>query len=342
MPIPAIIPAAVSAASALAGTITQGIQNAKARKEARNLKRLNQEQEVAFNWNTRLADYQNDLALKNWQLENEYNSPQAQMQRYLDAGLNPNLVYGAGASSGNAGNIGTPTVGGSVSPTDIQDAATRERNQRVSAAQTALAMLGQTADVFEKLLTIKGSIQAQNAENEGKASIGLYNRDYWNWLRPKSLDAATAKIFDWNAQADENLLRQRIADYKLNFHDAQELYSDEFGNYGTPYYIQDLQTRLQDSQADLQYQGLMNGFQTILNEIAGNPEYGKAVQSKKEVELLDKKLQLAGIDWLLRHRQYEWFPYTNGLGLVGKLIPKFSFGKKSFNGTMTNVYKRSK
>lgn len=327
MPIPAIIPAAVSAATALAGTITQGIQNAKARKEARNLKRLNQEQEVAFNWNTRLADYQNDLALKNWQLENEYNSPQAQMQRYLDAGLNPNLVYGAGASSGNAGNIGTPTVGGSVSPTDIQDAATRERNQRINAAQTALAMLGQTADVFEKLLTIKGSIQAQNAENEGKTSIGLYNRDYWNWLRPKSLDAATAKIFDWNAQADENLLRQRVADYKLNFHSPDESFMDEFGNYGTPYYVQDLQTRLQDSQADLQYQGLMNAFQTILNEIAGNPEYGKAVQSKKEVELLDKKLQLAGIDWLLRHRQYEWFPYTNGFGLVGKLIPKFSFGK---------------
>lgn len=29
-----------------------------------------------------------------WQLENEYNTPTAQMGRYKDAGLNPNLIYG--------------------------------------------------------------------------------------------------------------------------------------------------------------------------------------------------------------------------------------------------------
>lgn len=34
-----------------------------------------------------------------WQMQNEYNSPQAQMQRLTDAGLNPNLVYGNGATT---------------------------------------------------------------------------------------------------------------------------------------------------------------------------------------------------------------------------------------------------
>lgn len=28
-----------------------------------------------------------------WNMQNEYNSPEAQMQRYIDAGLNPNLIY---------------------------------------------------------------------------------------------------------------------------------------------------------------------------------------------------------------------------------------------------------
>lgn len=40
--------------------------------------------------------------------QNAYNSPKAQMQRYLDAGLNPYLIYGNGQSSaGNQSQIGT-------------------------------------------------------------------------------------------------------------------------------------------------------------------------------------------------------------------------------------------
>jgi hypothetical protein len=38
-----------------------------------------------------------------WNMQNEYNSPEAQMDRYREAGLNPNLIYGNGSSSsGNA------------------------------------------------------------------------------------------------------------------------------------------------------------------------------------------------------------------------------------------------
>lgn len=33
--------------------------------------------------------------------EREYNAPKAQMERLKDAGLNPNLIYGSGASTGN-------------------------------------------------------------------------------------------------------------------------------------------------------------------------------------------------------------------------------------------------
>jgi len=36
--------------------------------------------------------YQDNIAL--WNLQNEYNLPAAQMQRFKDAGLNPNLIYG--------------------------------------------------------------------------------------------------------------------------------------------------------------------------------------------------------------------------------------------------------
>lgn len=53
--------------------------------------------------NMRLAEYQYEKNLEQWNRQNEYNSPAAQMERYKAAGLNPNLIYGNGASSaGNA------------------------------------------------------------------------------------------------------------------------------------------------------------------------------------------------------------------------------------------------
>lgn len=56
--------------------------------------------------NKELAQYQFDLNRQQWQAENEYNSPKAQMQRLKEAGLNPNLVYGNGSVSGNTTTAG--------------------------------------------------------------------------------------------------------------------------------------------------------------------------------------------------------------------------------------------
>lgn len=56
--------------------------------------------------NKELAKYQFDLNREQWQAENEYNSPKAQMQRLKEAGLNPNLVYGNGSVSGNTTTAG--------------------------------------------------------------------------------------------------------------------------------------------------------------------------------------------------------------------------------------------
>lgn len=43
-----------------------------------------------------------------WTKQNEYNSPQSQMSRLRDAGLNPNLVYGNGSAVNTASPISTP------------------------------------------------------------------------------------------------------------------------------------------------------------------------------------------------------------------------------------------
>lgn len=45
-------------------------------------------------YNERMYLAQRRDALADWNMQNEYNSPSAQMQRFKDAKLNPNLVYG--------------------------------------------------------------------------------------------------------------------------------------------------------------------------------------------------------------------------------------------------------
>lgn len=55
-------------------------------------------------WNEKMYGIQRQDALADWQRTNEYNSPQASMERLKAAGLNPNLVYdnGAGAAGSSA------------------------------------------------------------------------------------------------------------------------------------------------------------------------------------------------------------------------------------------------
>lgn len=48
-------------------------------------------------------------ALSDWERQNAYNSPAAQMERFKEAGLNPNLIYGQ------------QNTAGSVSPTDFKN-----------------------------------------------------------------------------------------------------------------------------------------------------------------------------------------------------------------------------
>lgn len=50
--------------------------------------------------NMQLAEYQWDRNVDMWNMQNTYNSPQEQMNRLQNAGLNPNLVYGSGNVAG--------------------------------------------------------------------------------------------------------------------------------------------------------------------------------------------------------------------------------------------------
>lgn len=73
--------AGASIASSIGNTIAQGSMNKKTRQ-----------------WNEKMYNLQRADALADWQRQNAYNSPAAQMERFKQAGLNPNLIYGKGDS----------------------------------------------------------------------------------------------------------------------------------------------------------------------------------------------------------------------------------------------------
>lgn len=67
--------------------------------------------------NLKLAQLQNQWNIEQWNRENAYNSPAAQMARFKAAGLNPNLIYGQSNTSAQLS--GSLTSGSPATPQDI-------------------------------------------------------------------------------------------------------------------------------------------------------------------------------------------------------------------------------
>lgn len=83
------MPFPIAAAIAAGSSIASNIQQAGASKAARD-------------WQIDMYNKQREHALADRDFENVYNSPAEQMKRLTAAGLNPNLVYGNGASASNS------------------------------------------------------------------------------------------------------------------------------------------------------------------------------------------------------------------------------------------------
>lgn len=77
---PLVLPLIAAGASLASSAINAGSQSA-----------TNQSQ---LSYSREMYDKQRADALADWNRQNEYNSPSAQMARFKEAGLNPNLIYG--------------------------------------------------------------------------------------------------------------------------------------------------------------------------------------------------------------------------------------------------------
>lgn len=114
----------LGAALGAAGSFITGLFSAK--KQNKNIDKQiaaqKEENQKNRDWNLNLAHQQNAWNIEQWNRENAYNSPAAQMARFRDAGLNPDLAYGQQNLSAASPEM---TAGEGSQPTDVSNLANK-------------------------------------------------------------------------------------------------------------------------------------------------------------------------------------------------------------------------
>lgn len=142
-------------------------------------------------WNEQMYERQRADALANWNMNNEYNSPTAQMNRLKAAGLNPNLVYGHGA----VGNASSPVQGVDVKSWSPQSPDYKGMGDRISSSMMNYYNV-KNMQAQHDLLKSQNTVALQEAAVKAASaeSLRLDNRrkefDYGfeSELRPYSAD----------------------------------------------------------------------------------------------------------------------------------------------------------
>lgn len=211
--------------SILGGLFGSKSSERRAMRNQQNLMRFQSELEKE------MMSYQNDLNVANWNMENEYNSPKAQYQRYTDAGLNPNLIYGgSGSVSGNAGSVSGVGLGAvGTGHSDANDALMFQK-------QMSANLASQMADTSLKMAQVR-NLDAQTNEVSPnamaqreylKSQVGLNNQQcdlveqqtsqtkyYLNWLNSTDETRKLGlKLDNWLKESQIDLNEESASNYK--------------------------------------------------------------------------------------------------------------------------------
>lgn len=123
-------------------------------------------------YNYLLASKQNDWNIEQWNRENAYNTPSAQRQRLLDAGLNPNLMLDGG-DTGNARGLDSANYA-NAQPTTMQNPA-QEKLGMLQSIQGVLQSANETAMQYAKQRSEIANLDSQtNAQNIQNSYLRLF------------------------------------------------------------------------------------------------------------------------------------------------------------------------
>lgn len=200
MPFPfaALIPLAISA-------VSSGIQHVLQRRAAKK------ESQYNLNANMELAKYQSSANQQYIDKQNFYNSPEMQMQRFGDAGLNPNLIYGQGSSGNQASpnKFEAPTVNRRFDALQLPEMLSNFQDYQMKNAQidnvkasTESTRAGIATQLLNRMLTSVKTRQGEQALKQGQ-ELFPYNLDVRKHdalLRHHQNQIAMQKLFQEEAK----------------------------------------------------------------------------------------------------------------------------------------------
>lgn len=199
-----------------------------------------------------------ERAIRFWNMQNEYNSPKAQMQRLKDAGLNPNLIYG-GSTQGATGQAGSID---NVKPDDYD-------------FQNPLSELGRFQD-FSKNVVQTNNARLQS-ENIAANTIASLAKTAGQLSKNKTLAAEASVAKDlFNTQVDAikasiNLTNQKVL-------------REELDNY---YKDASMVNRIEQSLQDLQL--TKNRIKNVIQSIKESGQRINESKSRVELQNLEKQ-----------------------------------------------------
>lgn len=147
------------------------------KRQKRAIQAQKEENERARRWAREQAEWQVGIERENLADERAYNDPSAQMKRLKNAGLNPDLMYGNGASGLVDSNVADSASVGNVPPADV--------TTPIMGTPTAMESLFQGA-AYARTIAETKNIQADTSKKEGE--VTSLNID--NFVKAASSDNA--------------------------------------------------------------------------------------------------------------------------------------------------------
>lgn len=250
-------------------------------------------------WNARMLERQNEWSLEQWNRENAYNNPSAQIQRLKDAGLNP-LYYGLDGSSASSiqsaqvlgydrasGTFANP-LGASVS----------------SGLDTAIA----TAEVMQKLADTAKKNNENITETQKRQKI---------MVEMAETQAKIKKLLsDTNLNEDKRNQIQKALDWSDRLYQAQ---------------LNEIDSRVQLSESQKKRIDALLPGEVQLQRYTLHDFEERWSKIRKEIEVLSKEIGIKELDleyYALNHMTAGW----QGTGLsVQNLVQGWIMGKDAYD-----------
>jgi len=302
---PSITVAALNAASQGINAVSTGTMHRANRRQA----------EKMFQWEV-------DTARENWRRQNEYNSPQQQMQRLKEAGLNPNLVYGNGAVA-QGGSISTPSASvpqGQAPQFDLGGIVSGYLDAEAKKIQI------DNAKEVQKNLATERMLKQANIDKINQSIISdVWDLDRKKGLAPYQLTALRTSIDQQLANIQNTNARTRLTESQIpQVHAQTRAIIDNNARQAKmqPYNIRKI---VQDTAMQLQ--------NTLQKEYQNkNMNQFELLQLKRNIEMIDRNMKNIDSQINFRDLQSELQKMLNSgqdprivsdviKGVLGKLFP---------------------